>query len=170
MAISGQDRAIYGARKAHAQVHTNPAVERVVERRLVVREVKVGKEAERAKRERKHRRHNPLEEPRSEEHGPVAAERDDEVEQVGALTAHVRGPVSQLAWLCRVVAIGRGRGRGSREVAGGAPARERREQFRMVALDTRGVETTRVAQLSVDVTTSTVRAAVPCDECGCLTQ
>ena len=77
---------------------------------------------------------------------------DDKIEQVRVTTAHLGGPVPQLAFRWRTVLVidlvsGRDRGRGTRC----PPMRKRLEQLRVFPFDPRGIEAPGRTQLCVNV-------------------
>jgi hypothetical protein len=81
----GGDRAVHGAREAHAKVDADPVVDDFVHGSFVLGEIEVGEKPERSKGKREHRRDDflaavsanglrDLQEPRREENGAVTAE------------------------------------------------------------------------------------------------
>ena len=88
--------AVDGAGETHAKVHAHAFVTHdSVERLLVVAEVEVGEEAERAEGKGEDWWDDALKEPGGVEHGAVAAEGQDEVEFLRARPAKVGRPVAE---------------------------------------------------------------------------
>lgn len=115
--------AIHGAGEAHAQVHAHAVLAHdAVQVGLVLLKLEARQEAEAAEAEGQDGGHDALEEPRGEEDGAVAAQRQDQVELLGLAPAQVGGPVLEHL------------------VEAGVPVG-----------DAAGVEALRVAQLGVDI-------------------